>query len=161
MPGALASKAIDAYFVGEPHAAKAELDGSGRVLYHAKDIWPHFISCVLVVTEKLINEHPEVVRDLVRGIAESGEWAETHRLEAAKVVSPYFRQDEKLVRYVLTEPPDRVSYRMLTPTDEDLQAIHDMAIKAGILTKPISMKDLIDREFIPKDIKAAKIDVGQ
>jgi NitT/TauT family transport system substrate-binding protein len=31
MPGALAAKAIDAYFVGEPHAARAELDGSGRV----------------------------------------------------------------------------------------------------------------------------------
>jgi NitT/TauT family transport system substrate-binding protein len=161
MPGALAAKAIDAYFVGEPHAAKAELDGSGRVLYHAKDIWPHFISCVLVVTEKLIKERPEVVRDLVRGIAESGEWAETHRIEAAKVVSPYFRQDEKLVRYVLTQPPDRVSYRMLTPTDEDLQKIHDMALKAGVLTKAISMSDLIDREFIPKDIKAANIDVGQ
>ena len=56
MPGALAARAIDAYFVGEPHAAKAELDGSGRVLYYAKDIWPHFISCVLVVTEKLIRE---------------------------------------------------------------------------------------------------------
>lgn len=160
MPGALAARAIDAYFVGEPHAAKAELDGSGRVLYHAKDIWPHFISCVLVVTEKLIRERPAVVRDLVRGIAESGEWAETHRLEAAKVVSPYFRQDEKLVRYVLTQPPDRVSYRMLTPTDEDLQLIHDMAIKAGILQKPISMKDLIDRQFIPADIKPANIDVG-
>src|SRR5438105_11755599 len=26
MPGALAAKAIDAYFVGEPHCAKAELD---------------------------------------------------------------------------------------------------------------------------------------
>jgi NitT/TauT family transport system substrate-binding protein len=157
MPGALASKAIDAYFVGEPHAAKAELDGSGRVLYHAKDIWPHFISCVLVVTDKLIKERPEVVRDLVRGIAESGEWAETHRIEAAKVVSPYFRQDEKLVRYVLTQPPDRVSYRMLTPTDEELQRIHDMAIKAGILEKPIDMKDLVDREFIPTDIKPANI----
>ena len=159
MPGALASKAIDAYFVGEPHAAKAELDGSGRVLYHAKDIWPHFISCVLVVTDRLIKERPEVVRDLVRGIAESGEWAETHRLEAAKVVSPYFRQDEKLVRYVLTQPPDRVSYRMLTPTDEELQRIHDMAIKAGILQKPIDMKDLVDREFIPADIKPANIQV--
>jgi len=54
MPGALAAKAIDAYFVGEPHAARAELDGSGRILYHAKDIWPRFVSCVLVVTEKLI-----------------------------------------------------------------------------------------------------------
>ena len=159
MPGAFAAKAIDAYFVGEPHAAKAELDGSGRVLYHAKDIWPRFISCVLVVTEKLIREQPNVVRDLVRGIAESGEWAETHRLEAAKVVSPYFRQDEKVVRYVLTQPPDRVSYRMLTPTDQELQRIHDMAIKIGILEKPISMKDLIDREFIPADIKPAKIDI--
>jgi NitT/TauT family transport system substrate-binding protein len=157
MPGALAARAIDAYFVGEPHAAKAELDGSGRVLYHAKDIWPHFISCVLVVHEKLIRERPEVVRDLVRGIAESGEWAETHRLEAAKVASPYFRQDEKVVRYVLTQPPDRVSYRMLTPTDEDLQKIADMALKFGILEKPILMTDLIDRQFIPTDIKPANI----
>jgi NitT/TauT family transport system substrate-binding protein len=158
MPGALAAKAIDAYFVGEPHAAKAELDGSGRVLYHAKDIWPQFISCVLVVTEKLIRERPEVVRDLVRGIAESGEWAEGHRLEAAKVVAPYFRQDENVIRYVLTQPPNRVSYRMLTPADEDLQRINDMAVKAGILERPIAMKDLIDRQFIPLDIKPANIE---
>ena len=160
MPGALAAGAIDAYFVGEPHAAKAELDGSGRVLYHAKDIWPHFISCVLVVHEKLIRERPEVVRDLVRGIAESGEWADGHRLEAAKVVAPYFRQDEKVLRYVLTQPPDRVSYRMLTPTDEELQRIHDMALKAGILERSINMKDLIDRQFIPASIKPADISVA-
>jgi NitT/TauT family transport system substrate-binding protein len=157
MPTALASRAIDAYFIGEPHAAKAELDGSGRVLYMAKDIWPHFISCVLVVHEKLIREHPDVVRDLVRGIAESGEWAEQHRLDAAKIAAPYFRQNEKVVRYVLTRPPDRVSYRMLTPTDEDLQKIEDMALKAGILKKPVSMHDLIDREFIPADIRPARI----
>jgi NitT/TauT family transport system substrate-binding protein len=157
MPGALAAKAIDAYFIGEPHAAKAELDGSGRVLYHAKDIWPRFISCVLVATEKLIKERPELVRDLVRGIAESGEWAETHRIEAAKVASPYFRQDEKVVRYVLTQPPDRVSYRMLTPTDQELQQIHDMAIEARILERAIEMKDLVDRRFIPVEIKGANI----
>ena len=160
MPGALAARAIDAYFVGEPHAAKAELDGTGRILYHAKDIWPGFISCVLVVHERLIRERPEVVRDLVRGIAESGEWAETHRLEAAKVAAPYFRQDERVVRHVLTQPPDRVTYRMLTPTDEDLRKIHDMALKAGILERPISMKDLVDRRFIPEDIKPAAIEVG-
>jgi len=161
MPGALAAHAIDAYFVGEPHAAKAELDGSGRVLYHAKDIWPHFISCVLVVTEKLIKEQPAVVYDLVRGIAESGEWADGHRLEAAKIVSPYFRQDEKVLRYVLTQPPDRVSYRMLTPTDEELKKINDMAVKTGILQGPIAMSDLLDRRFIPPDIKPLNLDVKQ
>ncbi len=157
MPGALASGAIDAYFVGEPFAAKAELDGSGRVLYFAKDIWPHFISCVLVVNEGLIKNKPELVRDLVRGIADSGEWAETHRLDAAKVAAPYYRQNEKVVRYVLTQPKDRVSYRMLTPSDKDIQDIADMALKAGLLTKPALARDVVDRSFIPKTIVPAKI----
>ena len=157
MPSALAAGAIDAYFVGEPHAAKAEVTGVGRVLYHAKDIWPHFISCVLVVREELIDERPEVVRDLVRGIAESGEWAERNRLQAARVAAPYFRQDQKLLEYVLTQPPDRVSYRGLTPTDEDLQTIMHYAIKAGILDRPIDVTQLVDRRFIPDKIEPAHI----
>ncbi len=161
MPSALAVGAIDAYFVGEPHAAKAELSGTGRVLYHAKDIWPRFVSCVLVVRDELIEEHPEVVRDLVRGIAESGEWAERNRLAAAKLAAPFFRQDQKLLEYVLTQPTDRVSYRHLTPTDEDLQAIMKYALKAGILRKAIDLTDLVDRRFIPRDIQPAKIVVPQ
>lgn len=160
MPGALAVGAIDAYFVGEPHPARAELDGTGRVLYHVKDIWPNFISCCLVVTEKLIAEKPEMVRDLVRGIAESGEWAETHRLDAAKLVAPYFRQDERVVRHVLTQPPDRVSYRMLTPTDADLEKIQDMGLKAGIFTKQVPISELVDRSFIPEQIHPAVINVN-
>jgi NitT/TauT family transport system substrate-binding protein len=151
MPGALASKALDAYFVGEPYPARAELDGTGRVLYYAKDIWPHFISCVLVAHEKLIQERPEVVRDLVRGIAQSGAWVDDHRVEAARIAAPYFWQEEKLLRFVLTQPPDRVSYRMLTPTDVELTKIRDMALKAGILARSVEMHDLVDRSFIPAD----------
>lgn len=161
MPGALATRAIDAYFIGEPHAARAEMDGTGRVLYYAKDIWPHFISCVLVVTEHLITERPAIVRDLVRGIAESGEWAERNRLDAAKLVSPYFRQDEELVRFVLTQPPDRVSYRMLTPQDSELQRIADMGVEAGVLDRHLDVRELVDRQFIPTDIEPAHIDMAR
>jgi NitT/TauT family transport system substrate-binding protein len=161
MPSALAAGAIDAYFIGEPHAAKAEVSGTGRVLYHAKDIWPRFISCVLIVREELIKEHPEVVRDLVRGIAESGEWAERNRLAAAKVAAPYYRQDQKLLEYVLTQPPDRVSYRQLTPTKAEMEEIMRYAIKAGILQKPIDIDQLVDLRFIPDHIEPAKIDPNQ
>jgi len=161
MPGALASKAIDGYFIGEPHAARAELDGTGRVLYHAKDIWPRFISCVLVVTEKLIEERPLIVKDLVRGIAESGEWADRNRLDAAKVVAPFFRQDEALIRYVLTQPPDRVSYRTLTPLDSELQQIADMGVAAGILERRLDVRDLVDRRFIPAEIHPARVDMRE
>jgi NitT/TauT family transport system substrate-binding protein len=160
MPTSLASGAIDGYFVGEPFCAKAELDGIGRVLYYARDIWPNFISCALVVHEDLIRSNPEIVQDLVRGIAASGAWAETHRAEAAKLVSPYYRQDEKVLNYVLTADPHRVSYVNLTPTDADLQMIQDMGITMGMLTKRIPMSELIDRDFVPEVITPADINAA-
>ena len=48
---------------------------------------------------------------------------------------------------------------MLTPTDADLGQIRDMGVKAGILEKRIEIRDLVDRSFIPADIKPANIDV--
>jgi NitT/TauT family transport system substrate-binding protein len=161
MPTSLASGAIDSYFVGEPFCAKAELDGIGRVLYYARDIWPNFISCALVVHEDLIKNNPDVVQDLVRGIAASGAWAETHRAEAAKLAAPYYRQDEKVLNYVLTADPKRVSYVQLTPTDADLQQIQNMGLQMGLLTKHIPMNELIDRDFVPRVITEAAIDASK
>ena len=157
MPTSLASGAIDGYFVGEPFCAKAELDGIGRVLYYARDIWPNFISCALVVHEDLINSNPDIVKDLVRGIAASGAWAETHRAEAAKLVTPYFRQDEKVLNYVLTAEPKRVSYVDLTPTEEDFQLIQDIGIEMGLLSRRIPIDSIIHTGFIPEVIKPAAI----
>jgi NitT/TauT family transport system substrate-binding protein len=161
MPTSLAAGAIDAYFVGEPFCAKAELDGTGRILYLSRDIWPNFISCALVVHEDLIKSNPDVVKDLVHGIAESGLWAETHRAEAARLAAPYFHQNEKVLNYVLTAYPERVKYTSLTPTDEDLQRIEDMGLKLGFLKKKVPMDELINRSFIPREIKSAAISVDE
>jgi len=73
-PSALQKGAIDAYIVGEPFAAKAEVEGYGRVLAFTKDLWPNFISCVLAVSEDLIRDHRPLVQELVDGIAASGKW---------------------------------------------------------------------------------------
>ena len=45
MPAALYSRAVDAITSGEPFMGQTELDGYGRVLYQAKQLWPGFISC--------------------------------------------------------------------------------------------------------------------
>jgi NitT/TauT family transport system substrate-binding protein len=161
MTAALATKAIDGFIVAEPFCANAEMGGYGRTLYFAKDIWPNYISCALVVHEDLIRERPEVVRDLVRGINESGEWTERNREGAATLVSPYFRQDVSLLRYVLTQPPDRVTYRNLNPTDTEMQKILDMGISLGFLTKQIPMSELMDRSFFPAQINAPVLDLNR
>jgi NitT/TauT family transport system substrate-binding protein len=161
MPAALSAKAIDGFIVAEPFCGKAELDGYGRTLHYAKDIWPNYISCCLVVHNELIKESPEVVRDLVRGINESGEWTERNRPDAAKLVAPYFRQEEKLLKYVLTQPPDRVTYRNLNPTDEELTKILEMGINLGFLKDRTPMNELMDRSFFPATIEPAKIDLSR
>ncbi len=73
-PSALQKGVVDAYIVGEPFAAKAEVEGFGRVLAFTKDLWPGFISCVLVVHEDLIRDNRPLVQELVDGIAASGRW---------------------------------------------------------------------------------------
>lgn len=161
MPAALANNSVDGFIVAEPFCGKAELDGYGRVLYYAKDIWPNYISCCLVVHEDLLRDKPEVVRDLVRGINESGEWTEQNREQAAKLVAPYFRQDEKLLAYVLTQPRDRVTYRNLNPSDEELLKIQDMGIALTFLKQKTPLSDLIDRSFFPEKIIPAKIDLNR
>ena len=87
MPAALYAKAVDAIISGEPFMGQTELDGYGRVLYQAKDLWPNFISCVLVVNEDV---HRDSTRRRCRtwstGIAKSGLWLDggmDHRMKAA------------------------------------------------------------------------------
>lgn len=151
MPAALYSKAVDAITSGEPFMAQAEMDGYGRVLYQAKDVWPDFISCVMVVTQKTIDENPEWVQQLVTGIARSGLWLEggmDHRMAAAQVVArSYYNQDPRLLSFVLSKPPDRVKYSNLQLARQDFQEIHDLALEAGILDAPMKFEDYADPRF--------------
>jgi hypothetical protein len=56
------------------------------------------------------------------------------------------------VRYVLTTPPDRVSYASLAPSDAELEKIRDLGVETGILTKTLPIRELVDRQFIPAQI---------
>ncbi len=154
MPAALYAKAVDAVIAGEPLMAQTELDGYGRVLYQAKELWPNFISCVLAVEERAINEHPEWVQKLVDGIAKSGKWLEAgmeHRMEAADAVAQrYYNQNPRLLRFVLSKPPDRVTYNNLLLAKKDFEQIADLALKAGILDGPIAFEEYTDTRFSEK-----------
>lgn len=150
-PTALRSGSIDGYIVGEPFAAKAEVDGFGRVLYHTKDIWKDFISCVLVVREELIEGQRDLVQELVDGIAGSGVWLDqdpSNRMSAAEVAGKYYyNQNPELLKFVLSKPPDRVKYTELTPHKDDLDEIMRRALDLGILEEPIEFEDYTDPSF--------------
>jgi NitT/TauT family transport system substrate-binding protein len=152
-PTALQEGSIDAYIVGEPFAAKAEVDGYGRILYHTKDIWTDFISCVLVVRKDLIEGDREIIQELVDGIAKSGKWLDEdmeHRMDAAEMAAEhYYFQDPELLKYVLSKPVDRVKYTQLAPLEDDFNEIMELAVEIGVLKQPIAFEDYVDDSFAP------------
>jgi NitT/TauT family transport system substrate-binding protein len=133
---------------------QAELDGYGRVLYQTKDVWPNFISCVLAVRDDAIRDHRATVEKLVQGIAKSGQWLDKtmeHRMEAADFVAEnYYNQNPRLLRFVLSKPPDRVKYTNLALRKNDFLEIEALAKETGILKGNVTFEDYADPSFVPE-----------
>jgi NitT/TauT family transport system substrate-binding protein len=152
--GALAAGAVDAFSMGEPYPSQAEMVGFGRVLFHAREYWPDYISCVLVVRQDVIETKPEAVQTLVDGIARSGLWLDNpprkqaRRDHAADFVGRfYYRQDPKVLRWALTNPLDRVLYQPLTPLRKDFELIVKLMRETGVLDRDIAFEEYIDPQF--------------
>jgi NitT/TauT family transport system substrate-binding protein len=149
--GAMAVGAIEAFVMGEPFPSQAEIGGYGRILFQAREYWPDYMSCILVVQQDLIDKRPEVVQRLVDGIARSGLWLDKgkpERDDAADFVGRfYYNQKPALLRWALTKPLDRVMYAPLAPRKADFDMVRDLMIETGVLNKKISFEDYTDTRF--------------
>ena len=149
--GALAAKAIDGFSMGEPFPSQAEIGGYGRVLFQAREYWPDYMSCILVVRQDLIDQRPEVVQALVDGIARSGLWLQQgkpHREDAADFVGRYYyHQRPGLLKWALTKPLDRVMYTPLAPRKPDFDLVRDLMLESGVLDRKIEFSEYVDTRF--------------
>jgi NitT/TauT family transport system substrate-binding protein len=149
--GALAANAIDAFSMGEPFPSQAEMGGFGRVLFHAREYWPDYMSCVLVARQDMIDKRPEAVQVLVDGIARSGLWLEQgrrYRENAADFVGRYYyNQNPALLTWALTKPLTRVMYAPLAPRRADFDIVRDLMIETGVLDRRIEFEEYTDIRF--------------
>jgi NitT/TauT family transport system substrate-binding protein len=149
--GALAANAIDAFSMGEPFPSQAEMDGFGRVLFHAREYWPDYMSCVLAVRQDMIDRRPDAVQLLVDGVARSGLWLEEgrrNRENAADFVGRfYYNQNPALLRWALTKPLTRVMYSPLAPRKADFDMVRDLMIETGVLDRKIEFEEYTDIRF--------------
>jgi NitT/TauT family transport system substrate-binding protein len=149
--GALAARAIDGFSMGEPFPSQAEMGGFGRILFQAREYWPDYMSCILVVRQDLIDTRPDIVQGLVDGIARSGLWLDEgkpQREDAADFVGRfYYHQKPALLRWALTKPMDRVVYSPLAPRKGDFDMVRDLMIETGVLSKKIEFNEYADTRF--------------
>jgi NitT/TauT family transport system substrate-binding protein len=152
MPAALYANAVDAYCTGEPFGAAAQSAGYARPLRMTRDEWPKYICCVLTVREELIAANPALVQDLVNHVLGAGRWLDQqpeNREKAVQIASgqKYFNQDPKIIRFVMQNPSDRVTYGDLRMIRTEFDELMQLSLEAGTIKHPIPYEKYVDEQF--------------
>lgn len=152
MPAALYANAVDAYCTGEPFGAAAQSAGYARPLRMTRDEWPKYICCVLTVREELIHENPAMVQALVNHVLGAGTWLDKqpeNREKAVQIASgqKFFNQDPKIIRFVMRNPSDRVTYGDLRMIRGEFEELMKLSMDAGTIKHPIPYEKYVDEQF--------------
>jgi NitT/TauT family transport system substrate-binding protein len=142
MPAALYANAVDAYCTGEPFGAAAQRAGYARPLRMTRDEWPKYICCVLTVREELIQQNPEMVQDWL-------DQKHENRDTAAEIAAgrQYFNQDPNVIKFVMSNPHDRVTYGDLSIIRSEFEDLMALSLQAGTIKHPIAYETYLDETF--------------
>jgi NitT/TauT family transport system substrate-binding protein len=152
MPAALYVKGVDAYCTGEPFGAAAQSAGYARVLRMTRDEWPRYMCCVLTVREELIQSNRPLVQTLVKYVLGAGMWLDQrpqNRTKAVQIAAGrrFFNQDPKILEFVMTQPPDRVTYGDLRMVPREFDELMELSVAAGTLKHPVPYATYVDDSF--------------
>ncbi len=152
MPAALYANAVDAYCTGEPFGAAAQRAGYAKPLRMTRDEWRNYICCVLTVREELIQEKRPLVQDLVNQVLGAGLWLDAKQENRDKAVAiaagrDFFNQDPNILKFVMENPTDRVTYGDLRMIRSEFEELMQLSIEAGTLKRPIPYENYMDESF--------------
>lgn len=153
MPAALYAKAVDAYCTGEPFGAAAQRAGYARPLYMTRDEWPTYICCVLTVRGELIEQNRPLVQDLVNHVMGAGAWLDMQQANRDKAVAiaagrKFFNQDPNILKFVMENPTDRVTYGDMRMIREEFDDLMRQSVAAGTLKRPVAFETYVDESFV-------------
>jgi NitT/TauT family transport system substrate-binding protein len=152
---------LDAAFLPEPWATMAEEFGFSMLLM-SQDVWPEMQGSVLVVKQDLINNHPEVVRKLVKVSQKATDWVNQHPGEAAKIMTkqlqaaggkilPAEAAEVTTKLEITTEVLLKSMGRLKYTTDIDpkmVQATIDYLAGLGYIKSRFNAEDILDLTFL-------------
>ncbi|WP_455358309.1 ABC transporter substrate-binding protein [Streptomyces sp. SYSU K21746] len=155
-PDAYKAGSIDGAWVPEPTASKLVAEG-GKVLLDESTLWPdkRFVITNIIVSQKFLKEHPDVVEAFLRGTVKTNEWinANPDKAKASANAALQALSGKALAAEVIDPawPSIRITDDPLAAT-LDAQAQH--AVKAGLLEKP-DLSGIYDLTLLNKVLKAA------
>ncbi|MEE1737722.1 aliphatic sulfonate ABC transporter substrate-binding protein [Streptomyces sp. BE147] len=154
-PDAYKSGSLDGAWVPEPTASKLVSEGA-KVLLDESTLWPDnkFVITNIIVSQKFLSEHPDVVEAVLRGSVNTNKWINANP-DLAKASA------NKALETLSGKP---LAPEILDPAWKSIQVINDPlaatldaqaahAVKAGLLEEP-DLKGIYDLGPLNKILKA-------
>jgi NitT/TauT family transport system substrate-binding protein len=134
-------------WVPEPYESEFILQGKGTLAVDEASLWPNgqFPTTVLVVTQNLLQKHPDIVRDLLKGLVQSVSWINANESAAPAAVNAALAATTggKLLKSsVLALAWTHLSF-VLDPFASDLQTDANDAQQLGF-NKTANIKGILD-----------------
>jgi ABC-type nitrate/sulfonate/bicarbonate transport system substrate-binding protein len=147
----LQSGQIEALLTTEMVAAKAEIEGVGKVLARAQDYFGRYQHSYFFATDRFIAQKPQGVRGFLAGYRKSVEYVKAHPEEAIQFGVTELKLEEKPLRRVLDQqlPTWDASGRVdMEGTDNAIKILKDL----GELDKSVNVtaQKLVDDRFLAK-----------
>lgn len=153
MPAALARGDIKGFIVAEPFGTKAIQAGFGKKLVNAKDIWPDYICCGLVINPSFKKQYPAATKEYVDSFTAAGRFIDTNRKEAIKIARQYMNIDEKVFEQSLSID---VTYGDLRLKRGEVEQLQKYALELNLLKKPVNLDSLLDQTLVAAPARKGK-----
>ena len=98
---AISAGKVDAVFLPEPAPAIIEMQGKGRSVIASGEMWPNQAANCLLVSGRLIREHPDIVEQIIRTHINATNYANAHPMEAARIYANRTGQNLTTIEYSL------------------------------------------------------------
>jgi NitT/TauT family transport system substrate-binding protein len=154
-PDAYKSGSIDGAWVPEPTASKLVAEG-GKVLLDESDLWPDkkFVITNIIVSQKFLKEHPDVVEAVLRGSVKTNAWINTNPDKAKAAANAALEKlSGKALPAEVIDPAWKSIAFLDDPLASTLSTEAEHAVKAGLLDKP-DLKGIYDLAPLDKVLEA-------
>ncbi|MEW2416356.1 aliphatic sulfonate ABC transporter substrate-binding protein [Streptomyces sp. NPDC046866] len=155
-PDAFKQGSIDGAWVPEPTASKLVSEG-GSVLLDETSLWPDkkFVITNVIVSQKFLKEHPDVVEAVLRGTVKTNEWINANQDKAKASANAALKAlSGKELEPAVIDP----AWKSILVTDDPLASTlkteSDWAVKAKLIEQP-DLAGIYDLSLLNKVLKAA------
>ncbi|MFD3657402.1 aliphatic sulfonate ABC transporter substrate-binding protein [Streptomyces sp. NPDC058620] len=155
-PDAFKAGSLDGAWVPEPTASKLVAEG-GKVLLDESSLWPDnkFVITNIIVSQKFLSEHPDVVQAVLRGSVNTNAWINANPDKAKASANAALKElSGKPLAPEVIDPAWKSIQFTDDPLAATLDAQADHAVKAGLLEET-NLTGIYDLKPLNKILKAA------